>query len=89
MGLFSELLLLPLTPVRGACWVAGQIADAAERELYDPATLRDRLAALHRALEEGEIELAEFEREEESLLLRIQERQLAAGQPPSDEVRKV
>ncbi len=84
MGLFSELLLLPLIPVRGACWVAGQVADAAERELYDPAPLRDRLAALHRELEEGEIDLAEFEREEESLLLRIQERQIAAGRPPSD-----
>jgi Gas vesicle protein G len=79
MGLLRELLLLPLAPVRGVGWVGEQIAEAAEREFYDPAPLLARLAELHRALDDGDIGLAEFEREEEALLLQIQRRQTAAG----------
>ena len=68
MGLFKELCLLPLAPVRGVVWVADRMADTAEEELRAPASVRMRLAALNERLEAGEISTAEFERAEEHLL---------------------
>jgi Gas vesicle protein G len=68
MGLLTHVLLLPLAPVRGTVWVAGKIADAAEEELRGPDVVRARLAALNQALEAGELDPEEFEREEERLL---------------------
>ncbi|MFD3918937.1 gas vesicle protein GvpG [Streptomyces sp. NPDC058595] len=68
MGLLSGVLLLPLAPVRGVVWISDRLVDAAEAELYDPAVIRVRLAELNRALDDGEIDLARFEREEERLL---------------------
>jgi cytochrome c-type biogenesis protein CcmH/NrfG len=68
MGLLGALLTLPLAPARGVFWVAGQVADAADRELHDPDVLRARLAALNAELEAGLIGIEEFEREEEELL---------------------
>ncbi|MEW1791839.1 MULTISPECIES: gas vesicle protein GvpG [Streptomyces] len=68
MGLLSGVLLLPLAPVRGVVWVSDRLVDAAEAELYDPAVIRVRLSELNRSLDDGEIDLARFEREEERLL---------------------
>ncbi|WP_129842514.1 gas vesicle protein GvpG [Streptomyces sp. RFCAC02] len=84
MGLLSGLLLLPLAPVRGAAWVAGQVADAAEKETCDPAPVLARITALHRALDEGEIDQDEFERQEEDLLIELRRRQRAMARPPTD-----
>ena len=71
MGLISGILLLPLAPVRGVIWVAEKVNDAAEREMYDPGVLRAQLAALNQELEDGNVSLEEFEREEEELLERL------------------
>lgn len=68
MGVFTSLLLLPLAPVRGVCWISTVLQDTAVAELRDPAVLRARLAALHRAYDEGEIDEEQFEAEEERLL---------------------
>ncbi|MFD4696511.1 gas vesicle protein GvpG [Streptomyces niveus] len=68
MGLLSGVLLLPLAPVRGVVWISDRLIDAAEAELYDPAVIRVQLAELNRSLDDGEIDLARFEREEERLL---------------------
>ncbi|MEV6010721.1 gas vesicle protein GvpG [Streptomyces sp. NPDC051976] len=68
MGLLSGVLLLPLAPVRGVVWISDRLIDAAEAELYDPAVIREQLAELSRALDDGEIDLARFEREEDRLL---------------------
>ncbi|EST32840.1 gas vesicle protein GvpG [Streptomyces niveus] len=68
MGLLSGVLLLPLAPVRGVVWVSDRLVDAAEAELYDPAVIRVQLSELNRSLDDGEIDLARFEREEERLL---------------------
>ncbi|WP_406386822.1 gas vesicle protein GvpG [Streptomyces sp. NBC_01618] len=62
---------LPIAPVRGVVWVAEKLNDAAERELHDPGVLRAQLALLNRELEDGDISLEEFEREEERLLARL------------------
>lgn len=84
MRLLTELLLLPLAPVRFTGWLAETVAEAAEEEYYDPAPLLARLEALHRALDEGRIGLADFEREEDRLLLALQQRQSAASRLPLD-----
>ncbi|MER6746532.1 gas vesicle protein GvpG [Streptomyces fungicidicus] len=68
MGLLAALLTAPLAPVRGVVWVADQLAEAADREVNDPVAVRARLTALNRALEDGEIDLVRFEREEDRLL---------------------
>ncbi|MGP4000136.1 gas vesicle protein GvpG [Streptomyces sp. 8N706] len=74
MGLFTEVLLLPLAPVRGVLWVASQMADMAEQELHDPSVVRGQLVALNEALEAGVISQEEFEREEERLLDLLEEK---------------
>lgn len=68
MGLISGILLLPLAPIRGVGWVADRLIEAAEAELYSPDAVRARLAALNEALDQGDIDLDAFEREEEHLL---------------------
>ncbi len=75
MGILSRLLTLPVSgPIAGALWVAGQVRDAAEAELTDPAAIRRRLAALEAALEAGEIDEESFEAEEAVLIARLAER---------------
>nr|WP_202519323.1 gas vesicle protein GvpG [Streptomyces sp. SID1034] len=68
----KELLLLPAAPVRGTFWVLGQVAAEAERQYYDPATVRRELAALEQQLTNGEIDEAEFDRREDELLDRLE-----------------
>ncbi|MEU6520579.1 gas vesicle protein GvpG [Streptomyces sp. NPDC046978] len=72
MGLLSALLTAPLAPVRGVVWIADQLAEAADREVNDPAAVRAQLAELNQALEDGQIDLAAFEREEDRLLDRLE-----------------
>ncbi|MYS21150.1 Gas vesicle protein G [Streptomyces sp. DvalAA-14] len=68
MGLLKGLIMLPLAPVRGVEWISQVVLDTAAKELYDPAALRARLAALNRAYDEGRIDTEQFEREEGRLL---------------------
>ncbi|EFE66407.1 MULTISPECIES: gas vesicle protein GvpG [Streptomyces] len=68
MGIVSGLLLLPLAPVRGTAWIADHLLQEARRQFYDPRAVQARLSALNRALDEGDIDEAAFEREEERLL---------------------
>ncbi|MEU4039851.1 gas vesicle protein GvpG [Streptomyces collinus] len=68
MGLVSGILLLPFAPVRGTLWVADQLLQEARRQACDPRVVQARLSALHRALDEGAIDEATFEKEEERLL---------------------
>lgn len=75
MGLLTEVLLLPLAPVRGVLWVAQCVSDEAERQLHSPDAVRRQLVELNRALTEGEIDEATFEREEERLLDLLERRQ--------------
>ncbi|MFB7500366.1 gas vesicle protein GvpG [Streptomyces sp. NPDC056161] len=72
MGLFEEILLLPLAPVRGSLWVLQQIAAEAERQHYDPATIRRELAELEQRLLAGDIDEGTFDRLEEQLLDRLE-----------------
>jgi hypothetical protein len=96
MGLFKELLLLPLAPVRGTTWVAEQIADEADRQLYDEDQIKRELVQLEIDEQDGVIGAEERERMERDLLDRLavarqraaEEAELATGgeQPDDYEV---
>ena len=75
MGLFSELLFLPLAPARFALWTIDRMVEAAEQEHYGPAAVRRELVELSRQLDEGLIGAEEFDRREDELLDRLAEGQ--------------
>ncbi len=80
MGLITGLLTLPLAPVRGVAWVAEQVLDELDRQLYDEANIRRELIQLELDHEEGKIDAQEREALEADLLERLaisQERQAA------------
>ncbi|MFJ4716562.1 gas vesicle protein GvpG [Streptomyces sp. NPDC088785] len=72
MGLLSEVLLLPLAPVRGSLWVLDQVVADAERQYYDPSAIQAQLSALEKQLESGEIDEETFDQREDELLDRLE-----------------
>jgi hypothetical protein len=75
MGLFS-------LPVRGLFKVFNEVADLAEKELYDEDAVKKELMELYQKLEAGAIDETEFERREGGLVQRleaIEERQKTRG----------
>jgi len=88
VGLFKELALLPLAPVRGTAWVAEQIADEADRQLYDEQNIKREMVQLEIDAEEGRISEEERTGKEDELLERlavarqraVDEQQYAAGE---------
>ena len=74
MGPLATLLTLPVSgPMAGLTWIARQIAGAAMQELLDPTRIETALLALERRLEDGKIDEATFEAEEERLLAELAE----------------
>jgi hypothetical protein len=73
MGLISNLLLLPLAPVRGVAWIAEQINDEAERQWYDPVTINAALDDLDARRQAGLIPDEDADRLEEELVRRLME----------------
>jgi hypothetical protein len=71
VGLFTGLLTLPLAPVRGVVWVADQVAQEAERQLYDEGSIRAELVALELAAEEEAMSEDEIRAREDELLERL------------------
>lgn len=72
MGLLRSLLTLPVTgSMDGVIWVAGQIHDAAQAQLNDPATLRRALQDLERDLLCGRISEEEYDLAETPILMRL------------------
>ena len=71
MGLFKELALLPLAPVRGTVWVAEQIAEEAERQLYDEDAIKREMLQLEIDSDEGRLGEKEREAKEDELLERL------------------
>ncbi len=68
-----DLLLSPvLGPIKGVTWIGEQILERAEAELDDKENLQKQLLALQLAFDMGDISEAEFEAQEEELLLAIQ-----------------
>jgi hypothetical protein len=75
VGLITGLLTLPLAPVRGVVWLAGQIQDYAEEQYYDPSNIRDELERVEEARQSGELSEEECVEWENELLRRLMYRQ--------------
>ncbi|MFD7604209.1 gas vesicle protein GvpG [Streptomyces mirabilis] len=73
MGLFTQLVTLPLAPVRGVVWVVERVREEAESQYYDPAPVHRELAELERLLVAGDIDEETFDQREDELLDRLEE----------------
>jgi Gas vesicle protein G len=71
MGLFTALLTLPIAPVRGVVWVAEQVADEADRQLYDEDRILAELLQLEIDSDEGKLGDEERQRIEDDLFERL------------------
>jgi Gas vesicle protein G len=72
VGFFTGLVTLPLAPVRGAAWVTQQVADEADRQLYDEDQIRREMLQLEIDYDEGKIGDEERAREEDALFERLE-----------------
>ena len=96
MGLFTTLLTLPLAPVRGAVWITEQVAEEADRQMFDEGRIRGELLQLELDHDEGRIGDEERAEREDRLLERLatarlrarEEREYAAemSEPSTEEV---
>ncbi|MDP2740008.1 MAG: gas vesicle protein GvpG [Pseudorhodobacter sp.] len=74
MSILLNTLLAPLIgPMKGLLWVAEQIKDQADAEIYDDSKILVELSELELRLDLGQIELKDFEAQEDVLLQRLQE----------------
>ena len=71
MGLFTGLITLPLAPVRGVAWIAEQVMEEIERELYDEDSIRREMLQLELDFDDGVIDEEERQAREEVLLERL------------------
>jgi hypothetical protein len=71
MGLFTGLLTLPLAPVRGVVWVAEQVVEELDRQLYDEDSIRRELLQLELEYEDGMIGEEERQMKEQELMERL------------------
>jgi Gas vesicle protein G len=71
MGLFKELALLPLAPVRGTVWIAEFLTEEAERQLYDEDGIKREMLELEIQADEGALSEPERAAKEEELLDRL------------------
>jgi hypothetical protein len=71
VGLFKELVLLPIAPLRGTVKVAEVLAEEADRQLYDEDNIKRELIQLEIDAEEGRIGDVERARVEEELMERL------------------
>lgn len=65
------LLTLPLAPVRGVTALARVLRDQAERELYDPASVRRQLEELESAAAAGQLSADEYAEAQQEILDRL------------------
>ena len=84
MGLFTGLITLPLAPVRGVAWIAEQVMEELERELYDEDSIRRELLQLELDHEDGLIDEEERRVREEALLERLAMSQSGEPQPAEE-----
>ena len=71
MGLITGVLTLPLAPVRGLAWVAGQLQDEAENQLYNEDRIRAELLQLEMDSEDGLVDETERAGREDELFERL------------------
>jgi glycine/D-amino acid oxidase-like deaminating enzyme len=73
VGLFTGLVTLPLAPVRGAAWVVQQVAEEADRQLYDESRMRRELLQLELDHDAGLISEETYREQADQLLARMAE----------------
>ncbi len=74
MSVIFNALLSPLIgPMKGLIWVAEQIKDQSDSEIYDDSKILVELSELELRFDLGQIELKDFEAQEDVLLQRLQE----------------
>ncbi|MCW2980539.1 MAG: gas vesicle protein GvpG [Solirubrobacterales bacterium] len=71
MGIFKELVLLPVAPLRGTVKVAELLAEEADRRLYDEDNIKRELIQLEIDAEEGRVGDAERANMEDELMERL------------------
>jgi hypothetical protein len=71
MGIFKELVLLPVAPLRGTVKVAELLAEEADRRLYDEDNIKRELIQLEIDAEEGRVGGAERANMEDELMERL------------------
>jgi Gas vesicle protein G len=71
VGLITGLLTLPLAPVRGTIWLAEQLANVADAELYDEDKIRRELIELDVLEADGLLQADERRMREDDLLARL------------------
>lgn len=82
MDLVSMVLGLPLLPFRGIGAVIEVLRDQAERELYDPSSLRAQAEEIDALVESGQISPDEAERRQDQMLEHVL---VVPGESMSDE----
>ncbi len=70
--LFKLLFAPVLGPIEGISWVANKLLEQADVATNDLASLQKQLLALQLAFDMGEVAEADFEIQEEEILLAIQ-----------------
>ena len=85
MGLFTGLITLPLAPVRGVVWIAEQITDELDRQLYDEDNIRREMLELELAYEDGLIGEEERQMKEQELIDRLAISQAVVAYPMNDD----
>lgn len=71
MGLISQVLLLPVAPLRFTVWVAEQIDDEVQHSTGSAAAVTQQLDALEEARETGELDAEEAERRQGEVIEQI------------------
>jgi hypothetical protein len=71
MGLLTTLITLPLAPARSVVWVVEQVAEEADRQMFDEARIRGALLQLELDYDEGRVDDAERAAIEDELLERL------------------
>lgn len=56
MGLIKQLVLLPVAPLRFTVWVAGYVADEADRKEFSQEAAVRKLEGIRAARERGELD---------------------------------
>jgi hypothetical protein len=74
MGLLKLLVGWPLIPVQAVVRLGQVIQEEAERELYDPASVRRQLEQIQQAMESGQMSEEEAARAEEEVVTRFTQR---------------
>jgi hypothetical protein len=70
----GKLLMLPYSlPAAGIRYCFNKVIEVAEQELYDDTAVKEELLLLNMRYDEGEIDDAEFRRQEAPLLARYSE----------------